>query len=163
MSPAYPVLTRGQVVVVNAQRFVVTEEPPPLGKVAEAPPAAPPTTAGDRPPAPQVGAIWVDAHWSYGQDGVAWVDGRYVAPKAGHVFVPPRWAAVDDGFLYFTGFYVPQGVYLRSYFNRYYYSGPPTVGWGSNTSPYWPIGVSAPANGAQSRANDPYWPIGAPR
>ncbi len=162
-NPEYPVLTRGQVVVVNAQRLVVTQEPPPLGKVAEAPPAAPPTTASDRPSPPEVGAIWVDAHWTYGPKGLVWVDGSYVSPKAGHVFVPPRSAAVDGGFIYFTGFYVPQGVYLRSYFNRYYYSGAPTAQSGYNPGPYWPIGVSTPANSAQTRANDPYWPIGAPR
>ncbi|MGB5696485.1 MAG: hypothetical protein WBM46_12585, partial [Polyangiales bacterium] len=37
-SPGYPVLTRGQVVVVHAQRLVLTQEPPPAARVGEAPP-----------------------------------------------------------------------------------------------------------------------------
>ncbi|MGB5546879.1 MAG: hypothetical protein WBM74_09935, partial [Polyangiales bacterium] len=36
--PDYPVLTRGQVMLINAQRLVVTHEPLPVAKVAEAPP-----------------------------------------------------------------------------------------------------------------------------
>ncbi|MBW2376840.1 MAG: hypothetical protein JRF55_12765, partial [Deltaproteobacteria bacterium] len=87
-TPEYPVLTRGQVVLVNAQRFVVTREPRPAAKVAEAPPA-PQASELDRPTAPQAGAVWVEAHWIYGPTGFSWVAGRYVVPRAGHVFVPP--------------------------------------------------------------------------
>ena len=35
---SFPVLTRGQVVFVNAQRLVVTQEPPPVAQVSEPPP-----------------------------------------------------------------------------------------------------------------------------
>ena len=124
-TPDYPVLTRGRVVFINAQRFVVTPEPPPAAKVAEAPPG-PQTSADDRPVAPQAGAIWVDGHWTYGPTGFSWVAGRYVAPRSGHVFVPPRWASLEGQHFFFSGFFVPRGVYVRSHFNRYYYSGVPT-------------------------------------
>jgi len=160
----YPVLTRGQVVLINAQRFVVTQEPPPAARVAEAPPAQL-TSEGVRPTAPQADAIWVDPHWEYGSTGFSWVAGRYVAPRAGHVFVPPRWATLDGEYLFFSGFYVPRGVYVRSHFNRYYYSGAPTGLTRSNSGPYWPVGAPASSSGRLTRANahDPYWPIGAPR
>lgn len=162
--PDYPVLTRGQVLLINAQRFVVTQEPPPTATVAEAPPE-PLNTELDRPAAPNANAIWVDPHWAYGSTGFSWVAGRYVAPRAGHVFVPPRWASVNGAYLYFSGFYVPRGVYVRSHFNRYYYSGVPAGQAASNSGPYWPIGAPSPAHGHLTRANanDPYWPIGAPR
>jgi hypothetical protein len=160
-TPEYPVLARGQVLLINAQRFVVTQEPLPTAKVAEAPPE-PQTTAVDRPAPPHAGAIWVAAHWIHGPSGFSWVAGRYVAPRAGHVFVPPRWASLDGQYLYFTGFYVPYGVYVRSYFNRYYYSGPPTKQVRPNFGPYWPVGAPTRANSSLTRANarDPYWPIG---
>lgn len=162
--PEYPVLTRGQVVLVNAQRYVVTQEPPPLARVAEAPPAQP-ATSSVKPAAPDADAIWVDAHWSHGPKGLSWVTGRYVLPRAGHVFVPPRWASLDGQYLFFSGFYVPRGVYVRSHFNRYYYSGVPTTQPGSNLGPYWPVGAPTQARSAATSANarDPYWPIGAPR
>jgi hypothetical protein len=160
-TPQYPVLTRGQVVLINAQRFVVTEEPLPAAKVAEAPPG-PRTTAIKRPTAPYAGAIWVAAHWIYGPTGFSWVAGRYVAPRAGHVFVPPRWATLDGQYFYFTGFYVPYGVYVRSHFNRYYYSGRPPRASTRDHGPYWPVGAPTRANSGLTSANarDPYWPIG---
>ena len=109
----YPVLTRGQVMFINAQRPVVTREPLPAATVAEAPPA-PEAIEAERPQAPYAGAIWVAAQWIYGPTGFSWVAGRYVAARAGHVFVPPRWASFEEQFFYFSGFYVPYGVYVRS-------------------------------------------------
>ncbi len=163
-TPEYPVLGRGQVVLINAQRFVVTREPLPSAKVAEAPPA-PQATAGDRPAAPSAGAIWVAAHWIYGPTGFSWVAGRYVLPRAGHVFVPPRWASLEGQYFYFTGFYVPYGVYVRSHFNRYYFSGLPPKRSGPNHGPYWPLGAPSSANRTltSASARDPYWPIGVRR
>jgi len=163
-APEYPVLTRGQVVLVNAQRLVVTREPLPTAKVAEAPPA-PQASEADRPDAPQARAIWVPGHWIYGPTGFSWVAGRYVPPRAGHVFVPPRWASLEDQFFFFTGFYVPYGVYVRSHFNRYYYSGTPAKRSGSNSGPYWPVGAPTRSNSAltSAQARDPYWPIGVRR
>jgi hypothetical protein len=160
----HPVLTRGQVVLVNAQRFVVTREPLPAAKVAEAPPE-PQARAVDRPAAPQAGAIWVEAHWIYGPTGFSWVAGRYVAPRPGHVFVPPRWASLDGQHFFFIGFFVPHGVYVRSHFNRYYYSGTPAKQSRANPGPYWPVGAPTRANSAltSAHARDPYWPIGVRR
>ncbi len=160
----YPALTRGRVVVVNAQRLVVAQEPKPLATLDEAPPE-PVEKSGDQPPAPCEGAIWVAGHWVYGASGFAWVAGRYVAPRRGHVFVPPRWAFLEDQYFYFTGFYVPYGVYVRSHFNRYYYSGTPDERTRGAHGPYWPIGAPATASTARAsvRARDPYWPIGAGR
>jgi hypothetical protein len=164
-SPGYPVLTRGQVVVVHAQRLVLTQEPPPAARVGEAPPERPGITDAGRPAAPSGGAIWVDGHWAYGPTGFSWVTGRYVARRPGHVFVPPRWASLGEEYLFFTGFYVPYGVYVRSYFNRYYYSGLPRGAVQATQGPYWPIGAPTRANSPLVRegANDPYWPIGARR
>jgi hypothetical protein len=160
----YPVLTRGQVVRVNAQQLVVTQEPPPVATVPEAPPEPLATTA-ERPDPPSADAIWVAGHWIYGIAGFAWVAGGYVAPKAGHVFVPPRWAFLGQQYLFFNGFYVPYGVYVRSHFNRYYYSGMPPQGARATSGPYWPIGAPTRASGVMTTASarDPYWPIGAPR
>lgn len=160
----YPVLTRGQVVIINAQRLVVTQEPAPVGMVAEAPPE--PKALDDeasRPEAPSASAVWVDAHWAYGPTGFTWIAGRYVAPRRGYVFVPPRWAELEEQYLYFSGFYVPRGVYVRSHFNRYYYSGRPKNGTASGSGPYWPVGAPTTANRRVTSANDPYWPIGARR
>ena len=163
-TPEYPILNKGQVVLVNAQRLVVTKEPQPVAKIAEAPPE-PEAEAVEKPAPPYTGAIWVAAHWTYGATGLSWVAGRYIAPRAGHVFVPPRWASLDGQYFYFTGFYVPYGVYVRSYFDRYYYSGTPANRAGAGRGPYWPIGAPTRANSALSRANarDPYWPIGVRR
>jgi hypothetical protein len=163
-TPKYPVLTRGQVVLVNAQRLVVTREPLPTAKVAKAPPE-PQASEVDRPAAPQAGAIWVEAHWIYGPTGFSWVAGRYVAPRSGHVFVPPRWASLDGQYFFFTGFFVPYGVYVRSHFNRYYYSGAQAKQSRTNPGPYWPVGAPTRANSALTSANarDPYWPIGVRR
>jgi len=160
----YPVLTRGQVLLVNAQRFVVTQEPSPTAKAAE-PPPEPRVAEANRPVAPYAGAIWVAAHWIYGPTGFSWVAGRYVAPRAGHVFVPPRWASLDGQHFYFSGFYVPRGVYVRSFFNRYYYSGTPANQSRPSHGPYWPIGAPTRANSAltSASARDPYWPIGVRR
>jgi len=160
----YPVLTRGQVMFINAQRLVVTQEPLPVAKVAEAPPA-PQALEAERADAPYAGAIWVAAHWVYGPTGFSWVAGRYVSPRAGHVFVPPRWASFEEQYFYFSGFYVPYGVYVRSHFNRYYFSGMPKNRSRSSHGPYWPIGAPTRANSALTSANarDPYWPIGARR
>ncbi|MGB5697243.1 MAG: hypothetical protein WBM46_16415, partial [Polyangiales bacterium] len=106
-----------------------------------------------------------DGHWAYGPTGFSWVTGRYVARRPGHVFVPPRWASLGEEYLFFTGFYVPYGVYVRSYFNRYYYSGLPRGAVQATQGPYWPIGAPTRANSPLVRegANDPYWPIGARR
>ena len=160
----YPVLTRGRVVFINAQRFVVTREPLPTAKVAEAPPE-PQATAHDRPAASQAGAIWVAAHWIYSPTGFSWVAGRYVARRAGHVFVPPRWASLDGQHFFFRGFFVPLGVYVQSHFNRYYYSGMPNNRSRTDHGPYWPVGAPTRANSALTSANarDPYWPIGVRR
>lgn len=160
----YPTLTRGSVVFVNARRLVVTQELPPVATVAEAPPE-PLVDDVDQPVAPYEGAIWVEAHWAYGPTGFTWVAGRYVAARHGHVFVPPRWASVDEQYYYFTGFYVPYNVYVRSHFNRYYYSGVPTPSAGSTRGPYWPVGAPSVGGSAltSARARDPYWPIGARR
>ena len=163
-TPEYPVLKRGRVVLVNAQRFVVTREPLPSAKGAQSPPA-PQASEAERPTAPQAGAVWVEAHWIYGPTGFSWVAGRYVVPRAGHVFVPPRWASLDGQHFFFTGFYVPYGVYVRSHFNRYYYSGTPKNQSRTNQGPYWPIGAPTRANSAltSASARDPYWPIGVRR
>lgn len=162
-SARYPALTSGQLVWVNGQRLVVTQEPDPVATIKRAPPP-PPQAVGNPPPAPYRGAIWVAAHWTYGAAGLSWVDGCYVAPRPGHVFVPPRWASAQGQYLYFNGFYVPYGVFVRSHFNRYYYSGTPGVAGGSDHGPYWPVGAPsvAPASSRPS-ARDPYWPVGAPR
>jgi hypothetical protein len=162
----YPALTRGQVVVVNAQRFVVTQEPPPVAAVSEAPPEPKVVEVEEnRPPAPSASAVWVAGHWVYGAAGFSWVAGRYVAARAGHVFVPPRWAVFQEQYLFFSGFYVPRGVYVRSHFNRYYYSGAPKSGSRAAHGPYWPVGAPSRANSASTSAgaHDPYWPIGARR
>jgi hypothetical protein len=160
----YPVLTRGQVMLINAQRLVVTHEPLPVAKVAEAPPE-PEVVKTKRPAAPHAGAIWVAAHWIYGPTGFSWVAGTYVTSRAGHVFVPPRWASFEEHYYYFSGFYVPYGVYVRSYFNRYYFSGVPKGRSGPSHGPYWPIGAPTRANSSLSSASarDPYWPIGVRR
>lgn len=159
----YPVLKRGRVVVVNAQRLVVTQEPLPVAESSEAPPGSA-AVESKRPAPPSPGAIWVAGHWGYGATGFVWIAGRYVASRPGHVFVPPRWAELDEQYLYFTGFYVPYGVYVRSHFNRYYYSGTPKTGFRSVHGPYWPVGAPTRANRplTSASARDPYWPIGAP-
>lgn len=162
----YPVLTRGEVVVVNAQRFVVTREPRPLASVAEPPPEPQAIEAeGKRPPAPSKSAIWVAGHWIHGATGYSWVAGRYVAARRGHAFVPPRWALYEEQYLYFTGFFVPYNVYVRSHFNRYYYTGAPKQGSQTTHGPYWPVGAPIRTESASTRASahDPYWPIGARR
>ena len=160
----YPVLTRGQVLIVNAQRFVVTQEPLPLGTVSKAPPEPKVLENEDeRPAAPSANAIWVPGHWAHGPSGLGWIAGRYVASRRGYVFVPPRWAELDGQHLYFTGFYVPYGVYVRSHFNRYYFSGTPKNAAVSDRGPYWPVGVPTSANRPVTSARDPYWPIGARR
>ncbi|RLB43419.1 MAG: hypothetical protein DRH23_16390 [Deltaproteobacteria bacterium] len=163
-TPDYPMLTRGRVVFVNARRFVVTREPLPTAKVAEAPPE-PQATVDDRPTPPQVGAVWVAAHWIYGPTGFSWVAGRYDAPRVGHVFVPPRWASLEGQFFFFSGFFVPYGVYVQSHFNRYYFSGVPKTRSRANQGPYWPIGAPTRANSSltSASARDPYWPIGVRR
>jgi len=162
----YPALTRGQVVLVNAQRLVVTEEPQPLATVADAPPEPQTIEAeADRPRAPTKSAIWVAGHWFYGPTGFSWVAGRYIASRPGHVFVPPRWAVHDGRHLFFNGFFVPRNVYVRSHFNRYYYTGAPKHGSQTAHGPYWPVGAPSRANSALTSASsrDPYWPIGARR
>lgn len=163
-TPDYPVLTRGNVLLINAQRFVVTREPFPAAQIDE-PPPEPQRIAEQRPAAPQAGAVWVDGHWIYGPTGFSWVAGRYVAPRVGHVFVPPRWASVDGQYLFFNGFFVPYGVYVQSHFNRYYFSGVPNQQARPTQGPYWPIGAPTRANSALTSANvrDPYWPIGVRR
>lgn len=162
--PDYPVLRRGQVVIVNAQRLVVTQEPPPVAQVPEAPPE-PLTQAVEGPSAPSPDAIWVEGHWSHGASGFSWVAGRFVAARPGHVFVPPRWAVFEGQFLHFTGFFVPFGVFVRSHFNRFFFSGTPArTAQRVDRGPYWPVG--APTRGGSAltsaRARDPYWPVGAP-
>ncbi len=162
----YPVLSRGQVVLINAQRFVVTREPRPRASVAEQPPEPQAIEVeAERPPAPSKNAVWVAGHWIYGPTGFSWVAGRYIASRPGHVFVPPRWAEHEDQYLYFAGFYVPHNVYVQSHFNRYYYTGAPKHGSHATHGPYWPVGAPTRANSASTRANasDPYWPIGARR
>lgn len=159
----YPILTRGQVVLVNAQRLVVTQEPSPLASAAEPPPE--PKVLDDeasRPERPSAGAVWVPGHWAYGPTGYTWIAGRYVAARQGHVFVPPRWAECEGEYLYFNGFYVPYNVYVRSHFNQYYYSGRPQNAVATNRGPYWPIGAPTRAN-RPVRGSDPYWPVGARR
>lgn len=162
----YPALTRGQVVLINAQRFVVTREPPPVAAVSEAPPEPKVVEVEEnRPAASSVGAIWVAGHWAYSATGFSWVAGRYVAARAGHVFVPPRWAVFEEQYLFFTGFFVPYGVYVRSHFNRYYFSGAARTGSRTTHGPYWPVGAPTRANSAltSAGARDPYWPIGVRR
>jgi hypothetical protein len=163
-TPEYPVLTRGRVLLIQAQRFVVTEEPLPAARVAEAPPEPQPDEL-ERPNPAQPDALWVDGHWAYGPTGFTWVAGHYVAPRVGHAFVPPRWASVDGQHLYFNGFFVPRGVYVRSFFNRYYYSGTPNEQSRPSNGPYWPIGAPTRANSSLTSASvrDPYWPIGVRR
>jgi len=160
----YPALSRGQIMLINAQRLVVTREPLPAAMVAEAPPE-PQAIEADRPRAPYAGAIWVAAHWIYGPTGFSWVAGRYVAPRRGHVFVPPRWAFFEEQYLFFSGFFVPHGVYVRSHFNRYFFSGMPKGKSMPTSGPYWPVGAPTRANSALSSAGarDPYWPIGVRR
>ncbi len=160
---AFPVLTRGQVVFVNAQRLVVTQEPPPLAQVSEAPPA-PPVESSERPRTPSPGAIWVDGHWMPGASGFIWVSGRFVAPRRDHVFVPPRWAALDGQFLFFNGFFVPRGVFVRSHFNKLFFSGTSAQSAQPvDRGPYWPVGLPSRGRSLTSaNARDPYWPVGAP-
>jgi hypothetical protein len=163
---AYPALTRGQVVLVNAQRLVVTQEPHPVATTDEAPPEPRVLEAeSDRPTPPGKNAIWVSGHWTYGADGFVWVAGRYIEARSGHVFVPPRWAVYEEQYLFFTGFYVPRNVYVRSHFNRYYYTGAPKRGSQTTNGPYWPVGAPTRANSSLTSANarDPYWPIGVRR
>ncbi len=162
---SYPVLTRGRVVVVNAQRLVLTEEPPPVATMAEPPPAPKVEVKSNRPDAPSRTAIWVAGHWAYSSGGLVWVAGRYIEARQGHVFVPPRWAESQEQYLFFTGFFVPYNVYVRSHFNRYYYSGVPKAASRSPYGPYWPVGAPGGADAARSSvsARDPYWPVGAPR
>lgn len=159
----YPVLTRGQVVLINAQRLVVTQEPSPIASLSEPPPE--PKVLEDettRPARPSVGAVWVAGHWAYGPTGYTWIVGRYVAARPGHAFVPPRWAELEGEYLYFNGFYVPHNVYVRSHFNRYFYSGRPQNAVAVNRGPYWPVGAPTRAN-RPVRGSDPYWPVGARR
>ena len=157
----YPVLTRGQVLIVNAQRFVVTQEPLPLGTVSKAPPEPKVLENEDeRPAAPSANAIWVPGHWAHGPSGLGWIAGRYVASRRGYVFVPPRWAELDGQHLYFTGFYVPYGVYVRSHFNRYYFSGTPKNAAVSDRGPYWPVGVPTSANRPVSAAPPSHQVVG---
>ena len=138
----YPVLTRGQVMLVNGQRLVVTREPLPISKTTEAPPEPQVVELeGNRPPPPSAGSIWVSGHWTHGASGFSWVAGRYVAPRPGHVFVPPRWAVLDEQYLLFSGFFVPRGVFVQSHFNRYYYSGDPRTSSRLAHGPYWPVGL----------------------
>jgi hypothetical protein len=160
---AFPVLTQGQVVFVNAQRLVVTQEPPPAAQVSE-PPPAPPVQSSERPAAPSAGSIWVDGHWTLGAAGFTWVSGRFIPPRAGHIFVPPRWAVLDDQFLFFNGFFVPFGVFVRSHFNKFFFSGTvPQRSQRVDRGPYWPIGLPSPRRPLTSaNARDPYWPVGAP-
>jgi hypothetical protein len=160
----YPALTRGRVVVVNGQRLVVTQEPVPLATIAQAPPP-PPVAVGDPPPSPYQGAIWVAGHWTFDTAGFSWVAGCYVAPRRGYVFVPPRWAFAEEQYFYFNGFYVPYGVFVRSHFNRYYYSGAPATAAQRTHGPYWPVGAPSvvPASSSRATTRDPYWPIGVPR
>lgn len=163
---SYPALTRGQVVLVNAQRLVVTQEPRPVATTKEAPPEPQVFEAeSDRPTPPGKNAIWVSGHWTHGANGFVWVAGRYIAARPGHVFVPPRWAVYEEQYLFFTGFYVPHNVYVRSHFNRYYYSGAPERGSQTTYGPYWPVGAPTRANSAltSASARDPYWPIGVRR
>ena len=159
----YPILTRGSVVLINAQRLVVTSEPLPLARASEAPPE--PKAAeleAERPRPPSKGAIWVPGHWTYAATGYSWVAGRYVPARPGHAFVPPRWAVYEEQYLYFTGFYVPRGVYVRSHFNKYYYTGVPKHGSQTPNGAYWPVGAPTRTNSALSsaKAHDPYWPLG---
>lgn len=163
---AYPTLSRGAVVLVNAQRLVVTQEPPPVATRAEAPPAPEVVELeADRPPRPDARAVWVAGHWAFGSAGLSWVAGRYVTARAGYVFVPPRWASLEGEYLFFSGFFVPRGVYVRSHFNRYYYSGPRETGSRTTRGPYWPVGAPTSANRplTSASARDPYWPVGARR
>ena len=162
----YPVLTRGQVVLVNAQRLVVTQEPPPAATVADAPPEPQVVEVeANRPSPPSAGAIWVGGHWVHGASGFTWVAGRYVAARPGHVFVPPRWAVHEQQHLFFSGFFVPRGVYVRSHFNRYFYSGARYTGSHTTRGPYWPVGAPTRGNRplTSASARDPYWPVGARR
>ena len=159
----YPVLTRGQVVLVNAQRLVVTQEPRPLAALGEPPPE--PKVLEDeatRPARPSAAAVWVAGHWAYGPTGYTWIAGRYVTARVGHAFVPPRWAEAEGQYLYFNGFYVPHGVYVRSHFNKYFYSGKPQRSTTVDRGPYWPVGAPTAAN-RPVRGSDPYWPVGARR
>lgn len=159
----YPVLNRGQVVLINAQRLVVTQEPRPIASVSE-PPPKPKALEDDssRPARPSAGAVWVAGHWAYGPSGYTWIAGRYVAARPGYAFVPPRWAECEGEYLYFNGFYVPHNVYVRSHFNKYFYSGRPQNAVAVNRGPYWPVGAPTRAN-RPVRGSDPYWPVGARR
>jgi hypothetical protein len=163
--PRYPALTRGRVIVVNAQRLVVAEEPPPVARVSEPPPEPEVEGEESRPRAPNETAIWVAGHWGYTPNGLVWIAGRYIDGRDGHVFVPPRWAEYEEQYLFFTGFFVPYNVYVRSHFNRYYYSGLPKTGSRSPYGPYWPVGAPGGTNRSRTSADarDPYWPVGAPR
>lgn len=163
-SGAFPVLTHGQVVFVNAQRLVVTQEPPPVAQVSE-PPPAPQVQSSERPQAPSANAIWVDGHWTHGASGFTWVSGRFVSARRGHVFVPPRWAVLDEQFLFFNGFFVPFGVFVRSHFNKFFFSGTPRQRSSQRVDrgPYWPVGLPSSGRSLTSAsARDPYWPVGAP-
>ncbi len=155
-------LTRGRLLLVGSRPVAVTQEPGPAAVVLEAPP--PPENSVEPPAAPFQGAIWVPGHWTRGAEGFVWVNGRFIAPKPGHAFVPPRWVLVAERHLFFAGFFVPHGVFVRSFFNTFHFSGAPTGRVSAATrdrGPYWPIGASRPIVGApSSKGRGPYWPIG---
>ena len=161
--PSFVTLTTGSLVLVRGQRVVLTQEPGPQAILEEGPP--PPFEAVVQPPeAPFPGAVWVPAHWAPQNEGLTWVDGRFVQPKSGHAFVPPRWVSINGHHLFFDGFFVPHRVWVRSFFNTFHFSGDPSQGAAARSrdrGPYWPIGASRPVVGTPStRGRGPYWPVG---
>ena len=160
---AYITLSTGRLVLIRGRRLVVTQEPAPAAIVEEPPPPAQPEVV-ERAEARAEDAIWVEGHWRPDDEGFFWVEGAYVEPKSAHAFVPPRWVVVEERYLFFRGFYVPYGVFVRSFFNTYHYSGDPKSPNASSTKdrgPYWPVGVSGrPVGVSTTRSRGPYWPLG---
>jgi hypothetical protein len=161
--PSFVTLTTGGLLLVNGQRVVVAREPGPTVVIAEAPPA-PLVPLSDLPAPPFAGAIWVRGHWTQGADGFTWVDGSFITPKPGHVFVPPRWTFFGGRHLFFAGFFVPHGVWVRSFFNTFHFSGDPTQRASLATrvhGPYWPIGLRGRTVATpRGKGRGPYWPLG---
>lgn len=159
----YVTLKDRRLMLVSGQRAVVTREPGPVAVIDEEPPA-PLFSARDPGEPPFTGAIWVPGHWTHCADGFVWVDGRHIAPQPGHVFVPPRWVVFRGHHLFFSGFFVPHGVFVLSFFNTFHFSGDPNHNARTATrdrGPYWPIGASGRIVGVpSSKGRGPYWPLG---
>lgn len=155
-------LSTGSLVFVRGQRFVVAAEPAPATVLSDPPP--PPGDVAGPTDSPVEGATWVPGYWAPFDEELVWITGCYVDPKPGHAFVPPRWVAVGGRHLFFEGFFVPYGVWVRSFFNTFHFSGDPRARATAATrdrGPYWPIGFRGPSVSVSTApGRGPYWPLG---